>query len=355
MAESERLDNLEQVKKIDRQDMLSVVHQMPEMLVQAQQFSAGVSLPKPARVSQAVILGMGGSAIAGDILADLYLKKVKFPILTNRGYTLPEFVGPDTLVFALSYSGNTEETLTTVKESARRKSQIICITSGGKLKELAIEKKYPLFLIPSGYQPRAALPYLLVPLLASFEKMGLAESVAGEIKEAVALLQKLREEYRVERPARNNPAKQLARKLQKKIPLIFGTAGTTGAAAMRLKTQFNENGKATALLNLFSELNHNEIVNLSILKREEHNFFLLILRDEGDNERIKKRIEITKSLLVKQLGGAVELTSQGKAPLARILSLILLGDFLSVYLAILAGVDPTPVDVIERLKKELVR
>ena len=128
-----------------------------------------------------------------------------------------------------------------------------------------------------------------------------------------------------------------------------------GAAGLRLKTQFNENSKITALFNVFPELNHNEIVSLSVLNRSKHNFSLIFLRDEGDHERTKKRMEITKSLIGMQLGGVSEIWSSGKSAMERILSLIYFADFLSVYLAILQGIDPTPVEVIGRLKKELMR
>jgi len=354
VVEREDLDHREVISEIDRSDMLGVVGRMPEMISQAEKFSAGVSLPKINKISQVVVTGMGGSAIAGDIAADLFFKKAKVPILSNRGYLLPEFVSSETLFFALSYSGETEEVLSSVKEAEKRGAAIVCITSGGKLKEIAENKKYPLFLIPTGYQPRSALPYLLVPLLAILEKQGVAASLEG-IQETVALLQKLRDEYGPQKPARSNPAKQLAKKLVGKIPLIFGSTGTTAAAALRIKTQFNENSKVAAIFNLFPELNHNEIVNLSALKRENHNFAWLVLRDDSDNERVKKRIEITKSLLGRQLGGVNEMVAQGKSPLTKIWSLILFGDYLSVYLAILQEIDPTPVEIISRFKKELMR
>ena len=342
---------------LDRTDdaMLSVVSKMPEMIEQAEGFSAGVNLPKLKKISQVVILGMGGSAIAGDIAADLFLKRAKAPILTVRNYVLPEFVGPGSLVFALSYSGDTEEVITAVKEAEKRGAAVICITSGGKLREIALAKKYPLYLIPTGYQPRAALPYLLIPLLISFQKLGIIPSISDEIREAIVLLLKLRDEYGARKPARSNPAKQFAKKIAGTLPLIFGSAGTTGAAALRFKTQLNENGKATAHLSLFPELNHNEIVNLAALKREAHKFSWVIFRDDADSERIKKRIEVTKSLIGRQVGAANEIVSQGKSSLARIFSLILFTDFVSVYVALLQGIDPTPVEIISRLKKEMLR
>ena len=355
MSKVDILDDETAIKKIDRSGMLSVVGQMPEMLLQAAGFAAGVPPPSLKKISQVLVLGMGGSAIAGDIAADLFARKSQVPILTHRNYGLPEFVGPETLVFALSYSGDTEEVLSAVKEAERRGLPPVCITSGGKLRELAENKKYPLCLIPSGYQPRAALPYLLIPLINILEKAKIVPASAEEIKEAAALLQKLREEYDPAKPLRSNAVKQLAKKLTGKIPFILGSTGTTAAAALRLKNQFSENGKVTAALNLFPELDHNEIVNLGSLKRADHSFSLIILRDEEDNERVKRRIEITKSLISRQIGGASEIISQGKSFFARLLSLIFFGDLLSVYLAVLQGIDPTPVEVIARLKKELTR
>jgi glucose/mannose-6-phosphate isomerase len=350
----ELLDSADQLRKIDRSGMLAVVAAMPEMLQQAQQFSAGVTVPAQP-VSQVIVAGMGGSAIAGDLAADLFYRKAKVPLTTIRGYNLPEAVNASTLVIALSYSGETEETLSAVKEAEKKGARVVCLTSGGKLREIAEAKKYPVFLIPSGYQPRAALPFLLVCLLAALEKAGIIAPQSAELAEAVSLLQKLREEYKPARPARTNPAKQLAKKLQGKIPLIFGAAGTTGAVAYRAKCQFNENGKATALANVFPELNHNEIVNISVLKKDDNPFALIILRDDEDPERVKKRIEITKSLITRQLGAANELSGQGKSPLARALSLIYCLDHVSVYLAIISEVDPTPVEIITRLKKEMMR
>ena len=355
MAKPEQLDSSAALEAIDRQGMLAVVGRWPEMLQQASEFSARVNVPSGLKVNQVIVSGMGGSAIAGDIAADLLLRQIKVPLIVNRNYGLPEYAGPETLLFAMSYSGETEETLSAFKEADRRQAQIMAVTAGGKLKELADGKRYPVFLLPAGFQPRAALPYMLVPLLTGLAKAGLAPDLSADLVEAVAVLRKVRDEASPSRPARTNPAKLLAKKLVGKLPLIFGSAGTTGAIAVRAKCQFNENSKQTALANVFPELDHNELVSLAQLKRDGHNFSGIVLRDEADNERIKKRIEITKSLLSRQLGGFSELHPQGKSPLARALSLICLLDHVSVYLAILNEIDPTPVEVIGRLKKELTR
>ncbi len=351
----ELLEDLAQIRAVDKNGALSVAAKLPEMLLEADRLAQKVVLRKVKKLGQIVVCGMGGSAISGDLVRDLLIDRIKLPVIVNRSYGVPAFVGPETLLFALSYSGNTEETLSAAKQALDQGAKIICVTSGGKLRQFAESNDLPVYLIPAGYQPRAALPFLLIPILRSLEELGLISGLPGELEETHGLLRKLTAEYSVEKQVRSNPAKHLARKLLDKTPLILGSTGTTEAAGLRFKTQLNENSKVTALLNVFPELNHNEIVNLYAHKREAAAYSLVLLRDDGDNERIKKRIEITKSLLTNQLGGVTEVATQGKTALARVMSLIILGDFASVYLAVLRGVDPTDVSVISKLKKELAR
>lgn len=355
MDSFEILDNSEQLNQVDKDGMLKVALDTPEMLAQAVELANKVKLPKIKKIKQIVVSGMGGSAIAGDIVADLLRETCPVPIYVNRDYRLPSFVGKESLLFSLSYSGNTEETLKAVKEAEERGVRIVCVTTGGKLRKFAESRVFSLYPISAGYQPRAALPFLLAPLLICLEKIGIISDIQKDFIEAIRVLRGLKAEYSPERPSISSALKQLARKVSDKTPLIFGAVGTTAAAALRMKTQFNENSKLTAGLNLFPELNHNEIVNLSALRRGEHKFCLICLRDEKDSERIKKRMEVTKSLIGTQVGGINEIWSQGKSRLARILSLIYFGDLLSVYAAIARGVDPTEVDVITRLKRELNR
>lgn len=355
MDRFEILNNDEAFGKVDRSGMLKVVAKTPEMLQESFAIEHKGALPKAKKLKQIVVSGMGGSAIAGDITANLLRQKANLPVFVNRDYGIPAFVGSDTLFFALSYSGNTEETLNAILEAQKKGAQIVCITSGGKLKELAEKNNFPSFLIPPGYQPRAALPYLLTPILKSLAKMGILTNLKKDFDETVALLEKLSKSFGLQKPTKENLVKQLAKKLAGKVPIVLAVNKTTSSAGLRLKTQFNENSKVTALFNVFPEMNHNEIVNLSVLKRSDHNFALIVLRDDGDSERVKKRIEITKSLLGVQLGGVAEVCAQGKSALARLLSLIYFGDFLSCYLAVLNSTDPTQVNVITRLKKELKR
>jgi glucose/mannose-6-phosphate isomerase len=202
--------------------------------------------------------------------------------------------------------------------------------------------------------PRAALGYLLSCALNVLNKCGIV-SVKADIEEAKNLMKQLSRKYGAACPLRENEVKQMAVRLHGKIPVIFACEGTTYAAGLRWKTQLSENGKITAILSLFPELDHNDLVNFSFLKHGEHDFSFVVLRDNEDIERMKKRIEVTKSLISGNVGGIAEVWSQGKSLLARMMSLIFYGDYLSVYLAALSGIDPTPVEIIEKLKKELSR
>lgn len=337
---------------IDKENMLGVAANLGALLLEAEAVSE-MYIPKNLkRPGVILVAGMGGSAIGGDIAADL---TSHLPIITLRGYALPEYAREKDLLVAVSYSGNTEEVLSCVKEAGKRNLPVICITSGGKLKEIAEERNYPCIDAKQGFQPRSALPYLCVPILKVLERIGAFRDLKSAIAEASATLKVLRDEWGPEREERVHPLKQLAKKLVGQIPLIFASYGTTASAGLRLKTQFNENSKMTAHLLLFSELNHNEMVNLSQLKRGAHKFSGIILRDEDDHIRIKKRIEITKSLLGAGLGGFFEAASRGKTRLSRLFSLVYFGDLLSIYCALAAGIDPTPVDIITRLKKEMAR
>src|SRR3989339_409700 len=226
MDRFEILNNPDEINKIDRSGMLAVIAGMPEMLEEGLANRCLGALPSVKKFKQIVVCGMGGSAIAGDLVAGM----VGVPLLVNRNYRLPAFVDKSTLVFALSYSGNTEETLSALKEAEKKGAKIVCITAGGELKGLADKKEYPYFLVPDGFQPRAALPHLLGALLQGL-------GIDGGRAEAVSLLKKLREEYKVEIPLRANPAKQLAKKIEGKTPILFAVSGTTAAAGLRFKAQ----------------------------------------------------------------------------------------------------------------------
>jgi glucose/mannose-6-phosphate isomerase len=349
------LDELENIKKIDSRGMLTLVEKLPDMLEEGWTIADSHNLPKPEKINNIVMSGMGGSAMGGDIVAYVLRDKVKFPMVVNRNYTCPNFVDGGTLFFALSYSGNTEETISSFKEAAAKKARIICISSGGELKELAAKFKVPFIEIPKGLPPRAALGYILSAMLNVLYKLGIDSGLKQEIGDSVKLLRQLSKKRGASASSRENEVKQMALKLSGKIPVVLATEGTTYPAGLRWKTQLNENSKVTMLFSVFPELNHNDLVNYSFLKPGEHDFSFVILRDDAELERMKKRIEITKSLISGFVGGISEVWAQGRSRLEKLMSLIQFGDYLSVYLAVIAGIDPTPVEIIEKLKKELAR
>jgi len=347
------LEDKKKIKDLDKEDMLSCVSDFPEMLMDALSICEKAPLKKLKKPELIVTVGMGGSAIGGEIARELVAPLLNVPFLVVRDYTLPQAVKAKSLVFVISYSGNTEESLAALKEAENRKAQVVCITSGGKLTELARKAKHSIIEIKPGLQPRAALPYLLVPLLKVLEKTGLVD-LGGALEDCYPFLKKLAEDYQ-NAEERSNPAKQLARKALDKHVLIFCSNGSTSSLGVRFKCQLNENSKAMAQTLVFPELNHNDLVALSNLKRTSHNYMAVLMKDDDDNIRVRKRMDITKSLVGAELGGFWEIESKGRSKLQRMLSLVLLCDFASVYLAILRGIDPTPVEIITKLKKELLR
>ena len=358
MIDETILDDSSKLTALDPLDMLGKVESLPQMFQEGYRLGSTNTIPA-ATIKSAkdglVICGMGGSAVSGDILKNYLWESFDRSILVVRNYALPKSVTGKALVIALSYSGDTEETNAAVKDALKRGCPVIAVTSGGKLALLSEKEKFPSILIPAGLPPRSALGYLLGALLGVVEQVFKIEAIGKDVQETLKELGKIKIENQREVNQRINPAKKLAAKIFDKLPVIFGSDGLNDSAGYRWKTQLNENSKITALSVNFPELNHNEIVNLSVLKRAEHNLCLVLFRDDKDSERNKKRIEITKSLIGIQLGGVNEIIAKGESKLSRLLSLIYFGDFVSVYAAYLRGFDPTPVDVITKLKKELNR
>lgn len=350
------LDDQAYLKEIDKSGMLLLTQNLPLMIRDSIKRcqTAGFSVSKKA-FSNILVAGMGGSAISGDIFKNLLLKKAKIPVSVVRDYDIPSFVSSDTLVFILSYSGNTEETISAYKKSLSKKARTIVVTSGGKIKDMASKANDMIFSIPSGLPPRASLPYLLVPLLFSSDKFGVTKGLMKELGSSLKSLDKIKRYCSASSVAKNNPAKKLALSLKDKRPVILGISGSSDVAAYRWKCQFSENSKITSVANCFPEMNHNEIVNLAEPKSRIHNFAAIILRGRFETERIKKRINTTKKLISKNVSLIEEIETEEKSLLTNILSLCYLGDFVSVYLAILNGTDPTPVMAIDRLKMELLK
>ena len=351
------LDDLDAIAKQDPTDFLGTVEKFPQQLTDAFEIAAGVDkLPKvKARdIRSVAILGMGGSGISGDVLRSALATRTSLYVDIVKGYELPSWVGEDTLVFAASYSGKTEETLATVEQARKRGSKLVCVSTGGTLADIAESAGSTFVPIPSGLQPRAALGYLSVPLLVICERLGLAQGLSDAIQEAIELATKRSAEYSRASTVDSNAAKKLATELSGFVPIIYGSEGFTSVAAYRWKCQFNESSKVPAYHHVFPELNHNEVVGWDQLDGlTTRSFALVVLRHDGESPRIAKRVEITLELVQEHFGVVQEVIASGTSDVAQLFDLTYLGDFASTYLAIAHGVDPAPVDVLQQLKDRL--
>ena len=348
------LNDFEQMYRNDSKGMLQSVATLGKQCTTAcWDLSKGIELPTVEAISNVVVTGLGGSAIGGDLLRVFSTGRCSVPVMVNRNYTMPEFVGSDTVVFAVSYSGNTEETLSAYEDSMKRGATVIVITTGGKLKEMADRDGVTVIPVPGGIAPRSASGFLFIPTLRMMERLGLLSGVEEEVEGLVNNLKALHERLRPEIPVEENPAKQMALKLYNRIPVIWGSSGTTEVVAQRWKGQINENAKAPAYWNVFPELNHNELVGFKFPESLLKQLHVVILRDDRDHPKVQQRIEITKNIISKVVAGVTDVRSSGGGPLSRTYSLIYSGDYTSLYLAYLYGIDPGPVEVIDFLKNEL--
>lgn len=318
-------------------------HGMREVLLKfPEQFPEALELAKNLKVDgdfdSIIITGMGGSAWPGEIV-DAYLKDLQIPIYVNRDYTLPKQASEKGLVIASSYSGNTEETLSAFRQAMDKGMPAFAVTSGGKLKEICEQEGIPFVLIPEGMQPRCATGYILTSIVSVLSNSGIIPDKSQDILETAEALKSANLEGR---------GRELAGKLPNKTPLIY-TSERMKPIGFVWKIKFNENSKIMAFSNTFPELNHNEITGYA----EPRGFHTIILMDKEDHPRIRKRMEITKELIESRGGEATLIETEGESLLTRMFSAIYLGDWVSYHLAVMRGVDPTPVDIIEDLKKKI--
>jgi glucose/mannose-6-phosphate isomerase len=340
---------------IDPAGMLSVVERFSEQVRESLEIGQeDISLPDPDGLKAVVVLGMGGSGISGDVVSALAPGAgLPVPVVTVKGYALPAYVGPDCLVFAVSYSGNTEETLDCLEQARTAGARLVAVSSGGRMAEIAGKQGIPLFTIPGGHQPRASLGYLFVPILSALERMGLIRGTLDELRSAVGMLAERSREYGRATELESNPTKRLAKDLLGYLPVVYGSEGSLAVAALRWKAQLNEMAKVPAFCNSFPELNHNETVGWQNLEEICSRSHLIVLRERNEHPRVEKRIEITLDLLADSLGHITQICARGSNQVERLLDIMYFGDFTSVYLALALGQDPTPVTRIEELKKRL--
>lgn len=343
------------IKKLDKSKMLDLLLDFPGQCLQAQEIAKTVQILFERRdFSKIVFAGLGGSAIGADLVKAYLYFESKIPITVVREYDLPSYVDSSTLVFICSYSGNTEETLSALAQAEEKKATIIAISSDGKIKELSEKDKLTFIKIPEGQPPRSALGYLSIIPLCVLAKLGLIKDVSFAITETIKTLEDLRDNNLSQRIGqKDNIAKYAANKLYNKLPIIYASAVHFDVAATRFRCQLNENSKALASSHIFPEMNHNEIVGWQNPKKLFKNLIVIMFKDKGMHPRVLRRMEITKELILKEGVEIFEIWSKGDSLLSRIFSLIYTGDFISYYLAILYGIDPTPVEKVTYLKNKL--
>jgi len=325
--------------------MLSLVDSLPGQLADSLCLpgldSVGTSGGKPQRI---VLCAMGGSAIGGDLVQGL-LAHQPVSLEVWRNYGLPHWVAPGDLVIAASYSGNTEECLSAVAEARVRKVDVLAITSGGQLENLVLAGE-SLVKMPGGLPPRAALGHSFGALLGVLSRLNLMENLQQDVAETVALLKSKPD-------CCPNTLTSLAADLHDRIPVLYVADPLVAGVAVRWKGQLNENAKVPAQMAAFPELNHNDIVGWDLGKSWQDRLVLVILQSGLEDERLQRRINLTRELLKDEFAFVHTLTAEGESSLAKVMSLVQNGDYLSCHLAGLRGVDPMPVLRIDRLKSGL--
>jgi glucose/mannose-6-phosphate isomerase len=295
-----------------------------------------------------VVAGMGGSAAAGDLVAACAADRVEIPVVVHRGYGLPSVAWDDTLVLAVSYSGNSAEVLSAVDTARARRLPMILVTAGGVLASLATQRALPCALVPGGLMPRMALGYLFFPMARILRALDVDVVSGQEIDDALAVVDALGVELAPERPVEANEAKRLALAIGTRWPAVYG-GPVTGPVAYRWKTDFEENAKTFGLAGAIPEMSHNTIEAWRTpLARELH---LILLRDDREEPEIVRRFSLLRDLVGAAAGGVSECRARGRGVLARLLSLTYLGQWTSYYLAVLRGVDPWVVPMLDEMKR----
>ncbi|MCL6476703.1 MAG: bifunctional phosphoglucose/phosphomannose isomerase [Firmicutes bacterium] len=348
------LDDAARRAALDAQNMIPLTHEFPEQCRKALDIAMQFNPPTPRLpIQNVVVTGLGGSAVGGDLLRVLVEDNGEVPLVVNRDYQMPAFVNDRTFVIAASYSGNTEETLSAFEDAQDRGALLACVTSGGELAQRAAHYGTPVAFIPKGQPPRSAMGYLFIPMLMAAHKVGvIRRDPTGDLQNAIALLEKAREQWNADVPFEKNPAKQLAAKLYGKLPIVYGSQAYSTVVAFRWKTQLNENTKIHAYSNGYPEMNHNEILGWVLAKQQVPNLAVVLLRDQMERPKIVARVETTRRLFARA-ADVHEVFAEGQSLLARMLHAIYLGDWVSCYLALLYGVNPTDISYINLLKAVL--
>ncbi len=337
---------------VDTLDMWSATAGLPEQVEAAVAASRGISdLPRHDRVENVVVLGMGGSGISGDVLVAAAAPFMPVPVTVVKGYEPPDFVGTGSLVFAMSFSGDTEETVEAAAGAYEAGASLIVVAGGGDLVRLAGEWDVPVVPVPTDIpQPRAALGAMAVPPLVLLEEIGLFPGALQWVDQAVSQLKRRRDQ--LIRPG--SPAEELARRIGRTIPLVHSSGDLGAAAALRWKAQINENAKSPAFFNVYPELCHNELAGWGQHGDATRQLITLVnLRHDAEHPQVSRRFDLVADVLREVVAEVLEVRAAGEGDLAQLLDLALIGDFVSLHLAAQEGIDPGPIPVLVDLKRDL--
>jgi len=338
---------------LDTVGMFDATANLPEQVAAAAEVGRNLSgLPRREMVEQVVVLGMGGSGIAGDILVAAAAPFMAVPVVVVKGYTAPAFVGEGSLVFAISFSGDTEETLEAATDAAMQGATVVVVTSGGELAKRAVGWGSPVILVPDSIpQPRAGVGAMAIPPLVILEEIGLFPGARQWIDQAFSQLTRRRDQLVED----DNPASALARRVGRTIPLIYSSGAVGSAAAQRWKTQVNENCNSPAFWNVHPELCHNELQGWGQHGDVTRQVLTVVnLRHDAEHPQVMRRFDLVADALREVVASVEEVRAEGEGDLAQLLDLILFGDFFSLYLAGQEGIDPGPVPALAEVKERLV-
>jgi glucose/mannose-6-phosphate isomerase len=341
------------VLAVDSMGLIEEAGRAVAMFDTAIERARAVEIPFPAEaVRNVAICGMGGSAIAGDLIVGAFWERLRRPVQVVRDYYLPGWVGEDTLVIGSSFSGTTEETLTCMMDAIDRTCPAVGISTGGRFADYYEPRGVPLVQVPPAPMPRAALVQMLAATLVVLERFDVVPPLEAELVEARETLARSVRSYGPEAPEDVNPAKQVAAMLNERVPLVWG-AEITAPIAYRWKCQLNENAKVPAYCARLPEHNHNEIVGIEGIGAVGARTRVIMLQDPRNHRQVARRFGITEDLVDPFVEGVTRIEAEGQGALARMLDLVMLGDYASLYLACLREVDPGPITMIDRLKERL--
>ena len=345
------MKHIQTIRKFDKSNLLDITHNFPEDAKKAFKTSSEIILPANFnQVKNIIISGMGGSCISGDLFKSYLYNKSSIPVIVNRSSLLPNFADNDSLCVFISYSGNTLETLACAKEAVQRNCKAIIITRGGELEQFALGNNLILVKITgSEKMPRAAIGDLFYSLLGIMKNIAPLGIDINEVEASINSLDEIRKNVDIRYKA-DNWLIQIASNMVGKKIVIFGVSPSTEAIALRWKNQLNENSKSLVLYNSFPELTHNEIVGLTATDLKD--YYFLIIRDQNEDSFLKKQIDNTL-LFFKDCAGLENISESSPTLLERQMRLVYLGDYLSIYLALLNGIDPTPIEAIMQLKEKM--